>query len=199
MHKVFCDFLHCFVLIFFDYIIYLLNLQEHQQHVVRLWSFHLFFNAEKFQLHQSEIQFLGYIVNEYGIAIDDGKMESITTWPIPHTVKELQRFLCFTSFYHWVNNNYCLLVNPLTSLLCGKPKSLSWSSDAEEDFQTLKPAFCSAPLLTHPNPELPFIIEVDGSRTSVGAIQFRQLGNPLKLHPCAYLCNLTLGTVNFSP
>ncbi len=49
---------------------------------------------------------------------------------------------------------------------------------------TLKKAFTSAPLLVHPNPELPFII--DASTTGVGAVLSQQQGMPPRLHPCAF-------------
>ncbi|KAK3549140.1 hypothetical protein QTP70_033344, partial [Hemibagrus guttatus] len=40
---------------------------------------------------------------------------------------------------------------------------------AEEAFNTLKKAFTTAPLLIHPDPNKPFIVEVDASTTGVGA------------------------------
>ncbi|XP_048026178.1 uncharacterized protein LOC125255188 [Megalobrama amblycephala] len=48
-----------------------------------------------------------------------------------------------------------------------KPKSLSWSQPATEAFETLKKAFTTAPLLVHPNPDLPFVVEVDASTTGL--------------------------------
>ncbi len=55
-----------------------------------------------------------------------------------------------------------------------------------EAFNKLKHAFTSAPLLVHPNPRLPFVVEVDASTTGVGAVLSQQQGTPPKLHPCAY-------------
>ncbi|KAK3524756.1 hypothetical protein QTP86_002500 [Hemibagrus guttatus] len=67
-----------------------------------------------------------------------------------------------------------------------KPKSLAWSPAAEEAFNLLKRAFTTAPLLVHPDPNKPFIVEVDASTTGVGAVLFQQQGNPSRLHPCAF-------------
>ncbi|KAK3565245.1 hypothetical protein QTP86_001581 [Hemibagrus guttatus] len=74
----------------------------------------------------------------------------------------------------------------LTNLLCNKPLTLVWTPAATHAFQTLKQAFTTAPLLVHPDPELPFIVEVDASTTGVGAVLSQQQGNPRKFHPSAF-------------
>ncbi|XP_051748214.1 deleted in malignant brain tumors 1 protein-like [Ctenopharyngodon idella] len=106
-----------------DILIYSRSLSEHHQHVAEvlqgLCEFNLFLKAEKCQFHQSEIQFFSYIVKENGIAIDERKVEAIRNWPIPKTVKELQRFLGFDNFYHRFILYYSSIVSRLTSLLHG--------------------------------------------------------------------------------
>ncbi len=118
--------------------------------------------------------------------MDKGKVEAIRTWPQPTTIKELQRFLGFSNFYRRFIQNYSTLTGPLTNLLRNKPKSLSWSTAANEAFERLKTSFTQAPILVHLDPERPFIVEVDASTTGVGAILSQQQGNPSRLHPCAF-------------
>lgn len=55
----------------------------------------------------------------------------------------------------------------MTSLLHNWPKSLSWTPTATETFQQLKETFCTIPILKHPNPDLPFVVEVDKSNNGV--------------------------------
>ncbi|KAL0162309.1 hypothetical protein M9458_041705, partial [Cirrhinus mrigala] len=64
--------------------------------------------------------------------------------------------------------NYSSITAPLTSFLRGKPKNLTWNPTAHEAFQRLKNIFSTAPLLHHPDPELPFTVA------------------PPLLHPCAF-------------
>uniref|UniRef100_A0A4W5L7V2 Gypsy retrotransposon integrase-like protein 1 n=1 Tax=Hucho hucho TaxID=62062 RepID=A0A4W5L7V2_9TELE len=67
------------------------------------------------------------------------------------------------------------------------PKSLSWSPAATQAFQSLKDSFTSAPLLIPPDPNKPFVVEVDASTTGgVGAVLSQQQGNPARPHPCAF-------------
>ncbi len=173
-----------------DILIYSRSLAEHCHHVAevlqRLRQYQLFLKAEKCSFHQSSVQFLGYHIDSGGIRMDEGKVEAIKTWPKPSTIKELQRFLGFSNFYHRFIQNYSTLTSPLTNLLRNKPKSLSWSPAAEEAFEKLKEAFTWVPILIHPDPERPLIVEVDASTTGVGAILSQEQGNPAKLHPCAF-------------
>ncbi len=162
MHKVLREFLHRFIIVYIDDI--LINsrsLAEHRQHVAEvlqcLRDFHLYLKAEKCTFHQSTVHFLGYVINSGGIRMDEGKVEAITSWPLPSSIKERQRFLGFSNFYRRFISNYSKITSPLTDLLKGKAKSLAWNPNATEAFNKLKHAFTSAPLLVHPNPRLPFI------------------------------------------
>ncbi|KAK3506444.1 hypothetical protein QTP70_017063 [Hemibagrus guttatus] len=79
--------------------------------------------------------------------MDCTKVEVIKSWPQPSTVKDLQWFLGFANFYRRFISGYSDLTAPLTSVLCKKPKNLSWTSGAIEAFWKLKAAFCMAPTL----------------------------------------------------
>ncbi|KAL0168422.1 hypothetical protein M9458_036644, partial [Cirrhinus mrigala] len=152
MNEVFQEFLHRFVVVYIDILIYSWNLAEHRQHVQQ-------------SLPQAR-EFLGYIISAEGMQMDQGKVSAIQEWPQPLTVKELQRFLGFSNFYRRFIKDYSSIMAPLTSLLRGKPKTLNWNPSAHKAFQQLKKIFSTAPLLHHPDPELPFTVEVDASTTT---------------------------------
>ncbi len=132
------------------------------------------------------VQFLGYIISADGIQMDQGKVQAIRDLPQPQSVKELQRFLGFVNFYRRFIKNFSLLSAPLTSMLRRQPKSLSWPPEAQATFKKLKEAICTAPILTHPDPQLPFVVEVDASTTGVGAVLSQYQIKPPRLHPCDY-------------
>ncbi|KAK3525000.1 hypothetical protein QTP86_012572 [Hemibagrus guttatus] len=191
MHEVLQEFLQKSVLVYIDDIlIYSRSLADHQQHVAevlqRLKGYRLFLKAEKCTFHQPSLQFLGYNIDRSGVRMDKRKVTAVKDWPIPTSVKELQRFLGFANFYRRFIQGYSSITSPLTSLLRNKPKSLSWTPAATQAFDTLKTAFTTAALLAHPDPDLPFIVEVDASTTGAEAVLSQQQGNPRKLHPCAF-------------
>ncbi|KAG1925616.1 retrotransposable element [Pimephales promelas] len=191
MDEVLRDFLGKFVLVYIDDIlIYSKNPAGHQRHVSlvlqRLREFTLFLKAEKCTFHQTTVDFLGYVLSDRGVEMDRSKTETIMSWPTPKSVKELQRFLGFANFYRRFINQYSLLTAPLTTLLKEKPKILKLTPEAEEAFTFLKSAFTTAPLLHHPDPERPFVVEVDASTTGVGGVLSQYSDCSSKPSPCAF-------------
>ncbi|KAI2652639.1 Transposon Tf2-9 polyprotein [Labeo rohita] len=166
------------------------NLAEHRQHVQqvlqKLCQQRLYLKLEKCEFHLPSVQFLGYVISAEGMQMDRGKVSAIQNWPQPTTIKELQRFLGFSNFYRRFIQNYSSITAPLTSLLRGKPKTITWNPAAHEAFQQLKKIFSTAPLLHHPDPQRPFAVEVDASTTGVGAVLSQAVGESSLLHPCAY-------------
>lgn len=49
-----------------------------------------------------------------------------------------------------------------------------------------KTTFTTAPILKHPDPTKPFVVEVDASEAGVGAILSQRFGENPKLHPVAF-------------
>ncbi|KAL0161252.1 hypothetical protein M9458_044977, partial [Cirrhinus mrigala] len=190
MNEVFREFLHCFVIVYInDILIYSRNQADHRQHVQqvlqKLCGHNLYLKLEKCEFHQLSFQFHGYVISAEGVQMDQGKVYATLEWPLPSSVKELQRFLGFSNFYCRFIQNYSSITAPLTSLLRGKPKHLTWNPAALKAFQRLKTIFSTTPLLHHPDPELPFMVKVDASTTGVGAVLSQAVGEPPLLHPCA--------------
>lgn len=191
INDVFRDMLNRWVVVYIDDIlIYSNTYHEHIQHVravlQRLIQHKLYAKAEKCEFHRTSTSFLGYIISREGVAMDDGKVKAVLEWPQPHTLKELQRFLGFANFYRRFIRNFSGVAAPLTTMTRRKTSRLTWSPEAVRAFQELKRRFTSAPILRHPDPELPFTVEVDASNTGIGAVLSQRQGEPSKMFPCAF-------------
>ncbi|KAL0155123.1 hypothetical protein M9458_049386, partial [Cirrhinus mrigala] len=203
MNEVFREFLHQFVVVYIDNIlIYSRNMAEHRQHVQqvlqKLRQHQLYLKLEKCEFHKSSVQFLGYNINSEGVLMDQGKVDAIQNWPQPDSIKALQRFLGFANFYRRFIKDYSSIIAPLTSLLRGKLKRLTWDPAAHEAFQHIKKLFSTAPLLHHPKPNLPFTVEADASTTGVGAVLSQAVSESSVLHPCAaFSRKLSLAEQNY--
>ena len=131
------------------------------------------------------VSFLGFIVEKGQIKTDPAKVKAVAEWPTPTSRKQLQRFLGFANFYRRFIRNYSRVATPLTQLTSVKVPFV-WSPAAEGSFVTLKCLFSSAPVLTHPDPSLQFVVEVDASDSGVGAILSQRSTVDCKQHPCAF-------------
>ncbi|KAK1800327.1 hypothetical protein P4O66_005469 [Electrophorus voltai] len=69
--------------------------------------------------------------------------------------------------------------------LRGSSTKLSYTPAAEDAFIKLKEVFTTTPILRHPDPTVPFIIEADTSDIGVGAVLLQKCQGD-KFHPVAY-------------
>ncbi|KAK3574442.1 hypothetical protein QTP86_006611 [Hemibagrus guttatus] len=75
---------------------------------------------------------------------------------------------------------------------------ITFYKKARATFIKLKTRFTTAPVLRHPDPNLPFIVEVDASSCGIGAVLLQRHGNAGKVYPCAYfLRKLTPAEANY--
>ncbi|KAK3539355.1 hypothetical protein QTP70_003840 [Hemibagrus guttatus] len=199
INGVFQDILGKWVIAYIDDIlVYSTSLEEHMRHVWEVLSrlqWHcLFVKPEKCEFHQTRMLFLGYVITRQGVEMDVTKVQAVTEWSSPSTVKELQHFLGFDNFYRWFICNYSSVAGPLTSLLKGKPWRLAWTDQAQAAFQQLKECFTTTPILCHPDPDLSFVVEVDASSSGIGAVLSQRHGEPGKLHLCAFYSRKLMAT-----
>ncbi|KAI2668864.1 Transposon Tf2-6 polyprotein [Labeo rohita] len=191
VNEVFRDMLNRWVIVHIDDIlIYSNSYSEHITHVratlQRLISHQLYAKEEKCEFHLDKISFLGYIISPEGVAMDEHKVNSVLNWPRPTTLKELQRFLGFSNFYRHFIRNFSSVAAPLTTMVKKGASCLTWSQSAIQAFDELRRRFTTAPILHHPDPDRPFIVEVDASSTGVGAVLSQRQGEPAKMFPCAF-------------
>ncbi|KAI2646182.1 Transposon Tf2-9 polyprotein [Labeo rohita] len=172
-----------------DILIYSRTLEEHTQHVravlQRLLAHQLFCKLEKCAFHQHTTTFLGFVISAQGVAMDPQKLEAVRSWPLPTSLKQLQRFLGFANFYRRFIRGFSSTAAPLTALTKPSRGEFQLTPEAIQAFKTLCSQFTSAPVLIHPDPAKPFVVEVDASDVGVGAI-LSQRGPDKKLHPCIF-------------
>lgn len=175
-------YLRKFVIVFFDDIlIYSATLSEHLEHLRLVFELlakaHWKLKMTKCSFAQNKIAYLGHIISAEGVSTDPAKLEAISQWPSPVSVKDLRSFLGLAGYYRRFVRHFGILSKPLTNLL--KKNSLFiWTVDHENAFQALKSALCQSPVLALPNFAKPFSIETDASDAGVGAV-LMQDGHPL--------------------
>ena len=148
---------------------------------------HLFANAEKCEFKQPCVDYLGFVISAQGVQMNPKKLATITDWPLPKTIKQVQSFLGFTNFYRQFIHHYSELASPL-HLLTTKTSQMSFKGldkSAKHAFEALKLSFTTAPLLRHFSPLLPSTLITDASDFALTSILLQPDTNNL-LHPIAF-------------
>lgn len=104
-------------------------------------------HADKCQLAQSTVDFLGHQVSAAGIQPPPGRIKAIQEAPLPETVKDLQAFLGSINFYRHFTPAAAQVLTPLTEQLKGGPKgstSLQWLTPMSAAFQEAKQQLAAA-------------------------------------------------------
>ena len=191
LNDVLKEFLDIYVIVYIDDIlIYSENEQIHTMHVSSVFEVlrkhRLFCKLSKCEFHVNRVEFLGVMLTPFGLSMAERKVKAVQDWPQPQKLKDIQCFLGFANFYRRFINQFSRIVAPITRLL-RKNVVFEWSREADESFRFLKKAFTSAPVLTHPNPEEPFIVEADASEVAIGAILSQRDSRTGQLHPVAFM------------
>ena len=156
-----------------DILIYSNSAEEHAR---RLENVFRRFEEANLQLHpgkctfaQSQVQYLGYILSENGISPSPEKVKAVRNYPTPKNVREVRAFLGLASFYRRLVPDFAHIAKALT-ILTRNDQKFTWGQEQQEAFETLKDRLCTAPVLSYPNFESPFILATDASGTGIGAI-----------------------------
>lgn len=129
-------------------------------------------NPKKCRLAQPEVTYLGHVVNATGIKPDPQKVRIVREYPQPTTTRELRRFLGLAGYCRRLKG-FSQKAAPLYALVASD--AWEWSEDCDRAFRELKDDLASAPLLYHPLPDCPYIIDCDASAVGWGAVLQQQL------------------------
>lgn len=154
--------------------------------LAKLREYSLFCNVEKCEFDQSELEYLGFLLGTRGVRMHPSKLDTISSWPIPSSIKAVQKWLGFTNFYRRFIQNYADLATPL-HLLTRKdsPVPFCITPTALDAFNSMKLAFSSAPVLIHFDDSKESFLYTDASDFAISGILYQQ-GIDNALHPIAF-------------
>ncbi|KRY64642.1 Retrovirus-related Pol polyprotein from transposon [Trichinella pseudospiralis] len=124
---------------------------------------------QKCHLMRKTVRFLGHVLSENGISTDEEKTRAVKEWATPCCPSEVRQFLGLASYYRRFIKNFSMVSAPLNALL-RKGSHWKWTAECQTAFDKLKHMLCTAPVLTFPDFNLPFIVDVDASAEGIGAV-----------------------------
>src|SRR5258708_16702294 len=117
--------------------------------------------------------------------MDPIKVQGVTDWPQPTTVKDVQSFIGFVNFYRRFIWNFSEITHPLHALT-RKSKNWSWGTAEQQAFDVLKNTVTSAPMLAFPSKSGLFQLECNTSNFATGAVLSQQQEDGL-FHPIGFM------------
>ncbi|KAK1617425.1 hypothetical protein QYE76_022942 [Lolium multiflorum] len=182
MNHVLRDFIGKFVVVYFDDIlIYSRNESDHTIHIRHVLQVlrdnKLYGNLEKCTFCKDKVIFLGYVVSQHGVEVDESKIEAIQNWPTPMNVSQIRSFHGLAGFYRRFVPNFSTIAAPLNDLT-KKGVVFEWGAAQDHAFDELKRLLTSAPLLALPDFNKQFEIECDASGIGIGGVLMQE-GRPI--------------------
>ena len=123
----------------------------------------------KCHLLWKEMQYLGHIISENGVATDPEKTKRVSEWPTPTGAKDLQKFLGLASYYRKFIKNFAQIAAPLNRLT-EQNRKYCWTPEFEDAFNAVKHRLTSSPILAFPRFDIKFTVDCDASGEGLGAV-----------------------------
>ena len=114
------------------------------------------------------------------------KVEAVTHFPEPSTVKGLQEFIGMVNFYRRFLPHAANTMLPLFEALKGKAKKLSWNETMRKAFEDTKKLLADATMLAHPRHDAQLSLASNASDHAVGAVLQQFVNNGWI--PLAFFC-----------
>jgi hypothetical protein len=126
---------------------------------------------EKFSFGMNKVHYLGYIIDQHDVHVDPSKIQVIRDWPAPTTLTDLWSFLGLANFYHRFVLGFSHIAWALIQINRGGGKAeFAWGRSQQQEFDNLKQRLCSSPIVSLPDLQHLFEIEIDALDYVVGVV-----------------------------
>ena len=155
------------IAVFIDDIMIVTETEEEHDEIVeevlrRLEENNLFVKPEKYVQKVREVGFLGVIIGEDRVRMEKEKVQGVIEWPVPKSVKDVQKFLGLANYYRWFIKDFAKIVRLLYEMT-RKEIKWSWGERQQKVFEELKERFMIEPVLVTSDLNREMRVKVDVS------------------------------------
>ena len=86
---------------------------------------------------QTEVTFLGFVINRNGVSTCPSKIAEVVNWPVPANAHDIKSFLGLCSYYRRFIKHFSDIGAPINRLTSAKVK-FNWTNECQIAFDTLK-------------------------------------------------------------
>lgn len=135
----------------------------------RLQKAGLKLNLKKCKFFQSQIKYVGHIIDKEGLKKDPAKTEAVVKMAHPVNQTETKAFIGMISYYGRFIPNLSSILDPLYKLL-KKGVHFKWTKDCENAFKKAKELILSDNTLAYFDQKIPLKLICDASGVGLGAV-----------------------------
>eukprot|EP00731_Ephydatia_muelleri_P015777 Em0009g201a len=125
--------------------------------------------TSKCHLFREEVTFLGHRISRQGISTDPKKVSAVQNWKMPNSIQDVRQFLGLVGYYRKYIPHFAAIARPLHQLT-ERGREFQWTQECIHAFDELKSRLLSAPILSFPDFEKPFILDTDACQYGIGAV-----------------------------
>ena len=182
-----------------DILVHSPDMETHLEHLrklfIKLREADLKLKEVKCNFLKKHIQYLGHTVSGRGITPMPEKLACIKEMPLPKTPKEVKQFLGLIGYYQKFVLRFSDLARPL-NILTRKDVPFEWTPICQESFELLNTSLMTEPILTYPDPILPYVLFTDASKYAWACVLMQEKTHQIEekevkiLHPITYMSGL---------
>jgi len=135
----------------------------------RLEENDLYVKPEKCSWKTSKVNFLGVVMGQGKIEMEEEKVEGVLNWLVPKMIRDVRKFLGLANYYRWFIKDFAALAKPL-NVLTRKDEKWKWEEAQQKAFERLKGIFTTRPLLVAPDLDKEFRVKADASNFATGDV-----------------------------
>lgn len=124
---------------------------------------------EKCSFLCESVEYLGHVIDRYGLHAAPDKLKAIVDAPAPTNVQELRSFLGLINYYGKFIPDLASVLGPLNNLL-RRDVRWKWSKECVWAMTKVKESLVSSRVLAHYDPKLPISLATDASAYGLGAV-----------------------------
>ncbi|CAF1123382.1 unnamed protein product, partial [Didymodactylos carnosus] len=153
----------------------------------RLRQSNLALKASKCHFCHRELKYLGHIVSTKGTRPDPEKLKAVRDFPVSYKAKGVRSFLGLTVYYRRFIQDYATIAEPLLQLIGVKRSPVFvWIPECQDSFDELKQKLITSPIISYPDFNHPFILQLDAFDYGLGAVLAQKVPPDGEEHVIAY-------------
>jgi transposase InsO family protein len=118
-----------------------------------------------------EVTFVGSRVTKKGVHTEEKKVAAWRNWPPPETPSQLRSFLGLAGYNRWFVDKFAHRTTALYELTKTDRRTVwRWHSVHQQQFEDIKAALTTTPMLATMDPDADFILRTDASDSALGGV-----------------------------